>query len=107
MAVVSRISYTLSGAVLGTACNIKAATAAACEAAADVPEKLGKPSASISNPGMKNVVLVLSGATISGLRRICGIAKRWPAVSKMIGVDPAEENGSKSGGKTPNSRVLR
>jgi hypothetical protein len=52
------------------------------------------------------VVSVPSGATISGFRRISGIAKRLPAVSKRIGVDPHEENSSKSGGETPNSGVL-
>src|SRR5215510_7100290 len=88
-----------------TACNIEAATAAACGTAADVPKKFGKPSGSTSRP--KNVVLAPSGATISGFRRICGIAKRLPAVSKIIGVDPAEENRSKSGRETPNSGVLR
>src|SRR5262249_37387966 len=106
LAVVSRISYTLAGSMVGTACNIRAATAAACGAAADVPKKFGKPSGSTSRLP-KNVVLAPSGATISGFTRICGIAKRLPAVSKMIGVDPAEENGSRSGGETPNSGVLR
>jgi hypothetical protein len=99
--------------VVGSACNIKAATAAACGAAADVPKKFGKPLQSTSQEegvegegGQKNVVSVPSGATISGFRRISGIAKRLPAVSKRIGVDPHEENSSKSGGETPNSGVL-
>ena len=89
------------GVGVGTASSISAATAAAWGAAADVPKKFGKPYglARESKRGQKNVVSVPSGATISGFRRICGIAKRLPAVSKRIGVGPAEENGSKSGGK--------
>src|SRR5262245_1645507 len=96
------------------ASSINAATAAACGAAADVPKKFGKLVPSTSHEegiegelGQKNVVSVPSGATILGFRRLLGIAKRLPAVLKRMGVGPAEENGSKRGGETPNSGVSR
>ena len=56
-----------------------------------MPKKFGKLSASppISDP--KNVVLVPSGATISGLLRVTGVMA-LPDVSKRIRVGPADEN---------------
>ncbi|MDQ3581446.1 MAG: hypothetical protein M3495_07440 [Pseudomonadota bacterium] len=86
---------------------IKAATPAACGAAAEVPKKFGKPSASGSTPGMKNVVLAPSGAVIAGCARTSGVASRFPAVSKKMGVPPAEEDVSMSGGLCPNAGVSR
>ena len=60
-------------------------------AAADVPKKFGKLAGSelISLP--KKVVLVPSGATISGFRRSSGVALRVLDVLKRIRVGPAGE----------------
>ena len=63
-----------------------------------VPKKFGKPSASGSTPGMKNVVLTPSGAVIAGCSRTSGAASRLPAISNRMGVPPAEEKSSMSGG---------
>ena len=94
-----------SGVREPSAWRSRAATAAACGAAAEVPKKFGKPSASKSEP--KKVVLPPSAATISGLLRISGFAKRVPCVSKKTCVEPAAENEFNSGGSTPNSGVLK
>ena len=40
----------------------------------------------------KNVVSAPSGAVMSGCWRTSGVASRLPAVSKRMGVPPAEEN---------------
>jgi hypothetical protein len=70
-----------------------------------VPKKLGKPFPSVSVP--KKVVSPPSGATISGLDPISALASRLPAESKRIGVPPAEEKESNTGGETPNAGVLK
>ena len=54
-----------------------------------MPEKLGNPSGSLSNP--KKVVFDAPGPTISGLSRISKVVA--PEVSKRIRVGPAEEKG--------------
>src|SRR5262245_45266281 len=54
----------------------------------------------------KNVVFVPSGATISGLSAR-GSRVGAPATVNRIGVVPAEENDSSSGGETPNAGVLK
>ncbi len=88
------------------ACRSSAATAAAWGAAADVPQKFGTLSGSRSTPETKNVVFAQSGATISGLlARESDIG--LPAMSKRIGVPPAEEYEFKRGGDTPNPGVLK
>src|SRR5437870_3202998 len=68
-------------------------------AAALVPKKFGLPLPSLSKP--KNVVSPPSGAVMSGVCRMTGEARRLPAVSKRIGVPPAEEKDSTTGGLTP------
>ena len=79
--------------------------------AADVPKKLGKVSVSEPLPGSamsepKKVVLAPSGAMMRGLLRKMGLARRVPAVSNRIGVPPADEEPSASGGLTPKAGVL-
>src|SRR5437870_7639152 len=107
VAVLSRLLYILAGVAVGLACKSNAATAAACGAAADVPKKFGKPSASGSTLSKKKVVFAPSGATISGLSaRGSGVARRLPARSNRMGVVPDEEKDSNTGGETPNSGVL-
>ena len=68
-------------------------------------QKFGNPSSSTSTPGAKKVVLVPSGATIPGLSRTKGGLIDPPEVSKRIGVDPAEENDSSTGGAVPKAGV--
>ena len=81
---------------------IKAATPAACGAEAEVPKKFGKPVPSGSLPP-KKVVSAPSGAEMAGCARTSGVASRLPAVSNRMGVPPADENVSISGGlcRTP------
>ena len=104
MAVASKTAYTSSGSVAESACNINAATAATCGADAEVPKKFGNVSGSCGISELKNVVLPPSGPTISGLSRISLVGV--PSVSNSIGVGPADEKASKSGGLTPNAGVL-
>src|SRR4051812_29150833 len=84
--------------------RISAATAAASGAAALVPKKFGKVSASWAMSEPKNVVFPPSGATMSGCCRVT--LTRAPAVLKKIGVSPAELKLSSCGGETPNAGVL-
>src|SRR5215831_20265803 len=99
IAVLSRVLYIWAGIRVGLSCKSNAATPAAWGAAADVPKKL-------ENPG--TVVTTPSGATISGLSaRGSGVASRLPARSNRMGVVPDEEKNSKTGGKTPNTGVLK
>src|SRR5262249_60010521 len=91
-AVFSRAEYRVIGERPACRWNSSAATAAACGALADVPKN-----------GEKIVVATPSGATISGLLRITGAATRWPVASNRIGVGPAAENGSGTGGTLPNA----
>jgi hypothetical protein len=66
-------------------------------AAAEVPEKFGKPVT--SGPlAPKKVVSAPSGAEMAGCPRTSGVARRFPAVSKRMGVPPAEEKFSMSCG---------
>ena len=58
-------------------CSMSAATPAICGAAADVPRKLGLPSPSVSSP-RSNSVFTLSGAMISGLSGVVGVASLLP-----------------------------
>src|SRR5215470_14769374 len=105
IAVLSKLVYSLAGTALGLDCKSKAATAAACGAAAEVPKKFGNPVPSVSEP--KNVVSTPSGATISGFwERGSGVASRLPDTSNKIGVAPDEEKDSKIGGETLNAGVL-
>ena len=83
---------------------MSAATPAACGAAAEVPTKFGKRVPSGSLPP-KNVVSAPSGAVIAGCSRTSGVAIRFPAVSKRMGLPPADENASMTGGVTPNAGV--
>jgi hypothetical protein len=53
----------------------------------------------------KNVVSAPSGAVIAGCSRASGVASRFPAVSKRMGLPPADENASMTGGVTPNAGV--
>ena len=107
-AVVSMALRIWTGVAVGSAWSIRAATAAAWGAAAEVPLKFGRPSLSMSRPGTKNVVFTASGATISGLKvRASGVASRWPAVSKSTAVGPALEYVSRTAGFAPNAGVFR
>ena len=65
--------------------------AAACGAAALVPKKFGRLSASSAASDTKNVVFPPSVAATSGLRRICGCGNRLPAESNRIGRSPPTE----------------
>src|SRR5665213_1092076 len=69
----------------------KAATAAACGAAAEVPKKLGNASPSIFTPPIFTVVLMPLGAQNSGLFLTIPFTK----------VPPVEENEAIVGGFTP------
>ncbi len=69
-----------SGLRAARACTIRAATAAASGAAADVPKKLGKVSGSEALSDPKKVVLPPSTAVSDGLRS-SGAASRFPALS--------------------------
>ena len=90
-AVFWRTSRTSAGVNDGFACSSRAATAAAWGAAAEVPEKLGKPPASLSSEP-KKVVSTSSGPTIEGLNaRGSGGERGLPAVSNRTGVVPPEE----------------
>src|SRR5215470_233745 len=95
-AVVLNAAAVVTGARAGCFCNINATTPATCGADADVPGKGEKGG---------TVVLTSSGPMTSGFRRTTGVARRWPAVSKKIGVPPAEENVSSTGGVTPKAGV--
>jgi len=92
-----------SGVKDETSSFMSAATPTACGAAAEVPKKFGKPVPSVSLP--KNVVSTPSGAVMSGCWRTSGVASRFPAVLNRMGVPPAEENASMSGGFCPNADV--
>ena len=94
-----------AGSNAGFASNIRAATAAAWGAAADVPKKLGNESESKPISVPKKVVLVPSTATIWGLKRTSGAAFRLPSLLNRMGVGPAEEKDSSRGGLTSNSGV--
>src|ERR1043166_243464 len=85
-----------------SACSMSAATPAAAGAAAEVPKKFGKLSASPSSEP-KKLVLPPSGAVISGVARVTEIG--LPAASKKIFVGPAEEKLSMTGGLTPKAGV--
>src|SRR5688572_29910987 len=76
----------------GLAWRTSAATAAACGAAAEVPKKLGLPSASKSLPP-KNVLLVPSTAAICGVLRDCA-AIGVPVGEKTIVAPPFDVNDS-------------
>ncbi len=82
----------------------KAATAATCGAAAEVPKKLGNESSSVlpgtSNPKVvwKNVVLPPSGPMRAGFVRTSAAASGWPPRSNSTGVPPAEEKLSRHAG---------
>jgi hypothetical protein len=95
-----------SGVRVGTRLFMSAATPAACGAAAEVPTKFGKPVPSGSIPP-KNVVSAPSGAVMSGCWRTSGGASRCPAVSKRMGLPPAEEKPSMRGGFAPKAGVCR
>src|SRR5439155_23489479 len=97
MAVFSSAAAIVGAARAGCFCSINAATPAACGTAADVPGNLENPWTVVTTP---------SGATISGFRRITGVARRWPAVANRIRVPPADEYESSTGGVTPNPGVL-
>ncbi len=100
IAVAFNAAYVASGVKDETSPFMSAATPAACDAAAEVPKKFGKPVESESFPP-KNVVSTPSGAVMSGCWRTSGMASRLPAVSKRMGVPPADENVSMSGGFWP------
>src|SRR5437762_1557321 len=93
-----------AGVAAGLACLRRAAMAAACGAAALVPKKLGKVSPSLSWKPKKEV-LTPSTATICGFLRVRGLARRVPLRSKRMGVLPAEEYFSSTGGAAPYSGV--
>jgi sugar/nucleoside kinase (ribokinase family) len=64
--------------------------AAAFGAAALVPKKFGKVSASLAESETKKVVLPPSAAAITGCWRISGVARRLPSASKTIVAGPGE-----------------
>src|SRR5689334_10711363 len=88
--------YTWNGFRLGNAWRTRAATAAACGAAADVPWKFGNPSRSGSSPGMKKLVLAPSGAAMSGPPISGPPAIRLPALSKITVIGPLDVKPSRT-----------
>src|SRR2546423_11469055 len=94
----------------GRSCSSRAAIAAAAGAAADVPKKFGRVSASPSAPVVsspKKLVLTPSGAAIAGVSRTSGDDRICPAALTQMLVGPPEEKLSISGGLTPNAGVRR
>src|SRR6056297_771447 len=103
IALASSASVISAGVSVDSSSSIKAAIAAACGAAAEVPKKFGNPSGSTSEP--KKVVFVPSTQVISGFWR--ETLTGFPAASNRIGVGPAEENDSSSGGDWAKSGVSK
>src|SRR5262249_58320869 len=94
----------------GRSCRRRAAVAAAAGAAAEVPKKFGKESASPFGPVVslpKKLVLTPSGAVIAGVSRTSGDDRICPALSTQMLVGPPEEKLSTTGGLTPHSGVRR
>src|SRR2546430_1151288 len=105
-AVFSIAEMTCGPVRFGLAESSSAATAAACGAAAEVPKKLGKLSASAPLSAPKNVVLPPSGAVNLGCWRVIGVIE-LPLLSKRIGVPPALEYDSTAAGSDPNAGVWK
>src|SRR6267154_2976281 len=89
------------------ACNVSAPTDAACGAAALVPKKLGKVSASCAASETKKVVFAPSMAARSGLARTSGRRSGLFCLSKYEVDGPGEVNASgMNGGKNAYAATL-
>src|SRR4051812_28579479 len=83
----------------------KAATAATCGAAAEVPKKFGRLSESTGMSLPKNVVFVPSTPVIWGLLGLKGVDNRLPFRSNNSEPPPSEENVLMVGNAAPNACV--